>query len=160
MVARLDPVKDHLGFLQAAAKVAAGNPQARFLLLGRGVDADPRLRALAGAAELAGRCHLLGHSEEVYRWLPAMDLHVSSSMSEGTPNCGGGSHGHGGAQRGDPGGRQPAIGGRHRPGGAAQRPAALAAAMLALLALPREQRLELGRAARQRIIANYSWPTW
>ena len=156
MVARLDPVKDHLGFLQAAAEVAAGNPQARFLLLGRGVDADPRLRALAGAAELAGRCHLLGHSEEVYRWLPAMDLHVSSSMSEGTPNAVGEAMATGVPNVVTQVGDSPLLVGDTGRVVQPKDPAALAAAMLALLALPREQRLELGRAARQRIIANYS----
>ena len=42
IIARFDPMKDHPGFLQAAARLAASHPAARFVCLGGG---DPAYRA-------------------------------------------------------------------------------------------------------------------
>lgn len=156
MVARLDPVKDYPGFLSAAAKVAAGDPRVHFLLLGRGVDCDPQLRALSSAPELAGRCHLMGHSEQVARWLAALDLHVSNSLSEGMPNIVGEAMATGVVNVVTRVGDSALLVGDTGRVVEPNDPRALARAMAEVLSLPPEQRRDMGLAARRRIIENYS----
>jgi len=88
VVGRLDPMKDHPTFLEAAARVAAERPEARFVCVGDG-PAPYR-------AELQRRARALGIGERLV-WAPArssvadvysaLDVHCSaSSYGEGFPN--------------------------------------------------------------------------
>jgi len=87
IVGRYHPIKDHPTFIEAAALIAAEHPDAHFLLIGRGLDGCNS--DVVGQIEhlgLVGRCHLLGNRQNLHHLYPAMDVHVSSSVSEGFPN--------------------------------------------------------------------------
>ncbi|MCK9241490.1 glycosyltransferase, partial [Desulfocurvus sp.] len=88
MVARFDPQKDHATFLRAARAVADARPDAQFVLLGDGVQADnPEMAALVRAAAPGLRPHLLGRRDDVARLAAALDVAVlSSAYGEGFPN--------------------------------------------------------------------------
>jgi glycosyltransferase involved in cell wall biosynthesis len=86
--ARFDPMKDHTTFLAAAARFARACSAARFLLVGRGCDADnARLRALVERSGCADRILLLGERRDMPRVLAAADVvSLSSSFGEGFPS--------------------------------------------------------------------------
>lgn len=87
IVGRMDPVKDHLGFLEAAARIAAVHPQAQFICIGGGTKA--RAAHLASEADrlgLSGRLRWEGPHAEMPKVYPALDLLVSSSRGEGFSN--------------------------------------------------------------------------
>jgi glycosyltransferase involved in cell wall biosynthesis len=87
IVARLDPMKDHITFLRAAQIVLQKHKDVFFVSIGD----DP----LGKKAELLHRCHALGISDQVI-WIDgldriegaysAIDVLVSSSCSEGFSN--------------------------------------------------------------------------
>lgn len=86
LVARFDPLKDHLNFLRAGGLLKQRHPEAHFLLCGEGVD--ERNRVLMETVEslgLAGRCHLLGPRRDIPRIQASLDLAASSSFSEAFP---------------------------------------------------------------------------
>jgi glycosyltransferase involved in cell wall biosynthesis len=81
MVARVDPMKNHVGFLRAAGDVAAALPEARFVLIGRDTE------MLQVPEALAGKVQALGERDDVADILPALDLVVlPSRYAEGFPN--------------------------------------------------------------------------
>ena len=88
LVGRLDPMKDHPTFLQAASLVAATVPTARFLCLGDGPAAYlAELQALAGRLGLTGRIRWVARAEDSVAAYNALDLLVSTSASgEGFSN--------------------------------------------------------------------------
>lgn len=87
MVARFDPQKDHRTFAAAAGRVVAHCPDVRFVVAGPGVTEDnTELRRWLQAAGVVDRTMLLGTVGDVPSLLPAFDLMVSSSRSEGFPN--------------------------------------------------------------------------
>src|SRR5262249_7492677 len=67
MVARVDPMKDHVTFLYAARQLA-GQSNVAFVLVGKGVD---RLASQVDALGLTGRVHLLGVRSDVATIMPA-----------------------------------------------------------------------------------------
>ncbi|HZZ83170.1 MAG TPA: glycosyltransferase [Anaeromyxobacteraceae bacterium] len=86
LIARVDPQKDHLTFIRAAALLARRRREARFLLCGEGTAATSGALADAIAeAGLADRFHLLGRREDVRRVLNALDLCTLCSTSEAFP---------------------------------------------------------------------------
>lgn len=84
MVARLAPQKGCGHFLRAARLAAAGQPRARFLLVGSG-PLLPAVRAQIEILGLAGRVTVLGHRPDAERLYAALDLFVLSSLWEGLP---------------------------------------------------------------------------
>lgn len=87
MVARWTPVKRHGLFLEAAARLLALRADARFVLVGKGLDADnAMLAALLDRHSLRERCHLLGMRHDVETIYPGLDLLALTSASEGFPN--------------------------------------------------------------------------
>ncbi len=87
LVARYDPQKNHAGFVQAAALVAARMPQAHFVLAGAGVDAaNGALQSAIAAHGLQQRMHLLGRRDDVPRLMASLDVLASSSFGEAFPN--------------------------------------------------------------------------
>lgn len=87
LVARLDPIKDHPVFLEAAALVAAERPEARFVVVGGGArDYSASLRARAARLGLDARLLWAGERRDMRAVYSALDLLVSSSISEGFPN--------------------------------------------------------------------------
>ena len=86
--ARYHPMKDHATFLAAAARLAAAEPKAVFVLAGPGVDATNRaLTDMIAAAGLGGRIRLLGNRGDMVRVYSALDIvTLSSAYGEGHPN--------------------------------------------------------------------------
>jgi len=156
VVGRLDPMKDHATFLQAAALVAKRLAVVRFVCLGLGVEAaNPALRA-ALEPPLAGRTHLLGRRGDVPRWLAALDLHVSSSVGEGLSNAVAEAMAAGVPNVVTSVGDSQRLVGETGLVVPPRDPTALAAAIEDLLRLPRQRLAELGREARRRIEEHYS----
>jgi len=89
LIARLDPMKDHETFLNAAAQLAGDLKEARFVCVGGGADQYAReLRDLGQALELADRLIWTGAREEVSELLNAFDVAtLSSAYGEGFPNA-------------------------------------------------------------------------
>jgi len=86
LVARFDPLKDHANFVAAATRAVAVDRRLRFVLAGKGVDpANGELAHLVGRAGIRDRVALLGHRDDVYRVMGALDIAVSSSLSEAFP---------------------------------------------------------------------------
>jgi len=86
MVARLDPIKGHRFFIEAAADVLRCNPDTHFVLIGDG----PLRSEIAERLESAGltdRVHMLGDRSDVAQLISSLDLLVLSSLHEGLPNA-------------------------------------------------------------------------
>jgi glycosyltransferase involved in cell wall biosynthesis len=88
LVGRLDPMKDHPTFLQAASLIAKTFPSARFLCVGDGPAAYlAELQARAGRLGLTGRIRWVARAEDAVAAYNALDLLVSTSASgEGFSN--------------------------------------------------------------------------
>lgn len=82
---RFEAVKQPLLWLDAAARIAADHPDARFLLAGDG-DLLDRARDHAGAIGLGDRLILPGKVADIAGALAAMDLFMLTSASEGLPS--------------------------------------------------------------------------
>lgn len=88
LVARLDPLKDHATFLEAAAQLAALRPDARFVCVGGGPEAYAKtLRERANALGLAERLIWAGERADMPAVYNALDVLCLSSASEGCPNA-------------------------------------------------------------------------
>jgi len=81
-VARLDPVKDLVGMLDAFARVRVHRPDARLVIVGDGPERQ-RLEQRAAKADLKGSIVMTGYRSNVRALLPAADLYASNSISEG-----------------------------------------------------------------------------
>ena len=88
LVARYHPMKDHAGFLRAAAIVAQDHPNVRFVLAGTGVSAkQPELVEAIQQSGLQGRVSLLGERSDIPRLNNAFDIGCSASAwGEGFSN--------------------------------------------------------------------------
>lgn len=160
LVARFHPQKDHHTFVEAAGRIAATHPTARFVLAGQRCDAEnAELMGWIDATGARNRFALLGRTDHPERVLAALDIAVLSSrageafplvvgeaMACGTP-CVATDIGDAARIVGDTGRVVPI-----------RQPAALAASIGELIALPAEARAALGERARARIIATYSLP--
>lgn len=89
LVARLDPIKDHQTFLEAAARIARSKPSVRFVAVGGAADAtyERSLRAHASRLGLDGRLHWAGPRTDMAAVYSALDVATSTSSSEGFPNA-------------------------------------------------------------------------
>lgn len=84
-VGRLDPVKNHRTFLRAAAALKAGN--SRFVVVGSGDAAyEEELKALAEELGISPLTTWSGARSDMPAVYNALDLLVSSSLSEAFPN--------------------------------------------------------------------------
>jgi len=79
LVARYHPMKDHIGFLRAAKLVAGAHPDARFLLVGKGVSTQAAVLAKIQELELQDRVLLLGERDDMHRITASLDINCSSS---------------------------------------------------------------------------------
>ena len=87
LIARADPQKDHETFIDAVTRVAAGDPRVRVILAGQGVDVHNRRLRARIPPSVADRFVMLGHRADVDTVLAALDVAVSSSVSEAFPNA-------------------------------------------------------------------------
>jgi len=83
-VGNLYPVKGHIYLVQAAAKVLAEIPSARFVIAGRGEE-QQRLQAEIDRLAISTQFQLLGLRDDVDRLLQGFDIFVMPSLSEGMP---------------------------------------------------------------------------
>lgn len=155
-VARLTPVKEHPLLLRAFARVLVHVPRAVLVLAGGGApNVERGLRQLVAALGVAESVRFLGSVDDAASVYAGLDLHVLASSTEGLPNAVGEAMAAGlpcvstdvGAVAylmGDAGVVVP-VGDE----------AALAMAMINLLA-DSALREKLGRAARQRIVDDFS----
>jgi glycosyltransferase involved in cell wall biosynthesis len=88
LVARLDPVKDHVTFLRAAAELAGTCPSSRFVCVGDGhSDYAARLRAEAHRLGVAERVVWAGSRRDMVAVYNACDVVTLCSRAESFPNA-------------------------------------------------------------------------
>ncbi|AJP72835.1 glycosyltransferase [Sphingomonas hengshuiensis] len=85
-IGRDDPLKNFALFVEAAGIVAARDPAARFVLLGRGVADNPDYRRRIAALGLVDRFTLGDQVDDVRQPLAEADIFCSTSRHEGFPN--------------------------------------------------------------------------
>jgi glycosyltransferase involved in cell wall biosynthesis len=87
LVGRLDPIKDHRNFLRAASILCRQRDDVRFVCVGDGEAGYAReLHAAAESLSLRGKLRWAGARADVSALYNALDVHVSSSESEGFSN--------------------------------------------------------------------------
>lgn len=87
LIARFDSLKNHFGFVEAAAMVHMQLADVHFVLAGTGVDANNTELAIAIADNgLQAHMHLLGRHDDVSRLMASLDVLASSSFGEAFPN--------------------------------------------------------------------------
>lgn len=80
VLARYHAQKNHLGLIEAAAKVSAQLPEVHFLLAGSGVDRNNAvLESAIRKHGLESRMHLLGRRDDVPRLMASLDVLASAS---------------------------------------------------------------------------------
>jgi glycosyltransferase involved in cell wall biosynthesis len=159
IVGRIDPMKDHATFLHCAALLAR-RPEIRFVCVGDGPAAlKSRLQELSRELGLDGRIFWAGPTSSPTSAYSALDVLISSSaFGEGTSNvigeamacavpCAVTDVGDSARLVGETGAIAPPC-----------EPALLAHATEHLLALSPERRSEIGRAARQRVLEEFTIP--
>lgn len=153
LIARFDPNKDHANFLNAAAEVAGRVANVRFILCGDRVDgANAALVGQIDSLGLQGRCLLLGPRRDMPRFCNALDVCVSSSISEAFPLAVGEAMASGvPCAVTDVGDSRLMVGDTGRVV-AARDSRALAGAIAELLLLSPDRRRALGEQARRRVL--------
>lgn len=159
-LARWDPQKDHVGFVEAALGVTKRDPDVHVLMCGTGVnDRNDALNAPIRQAGACDRFHLLGRRTDTPRIIAALDVLVSSSIyGEGFPNvlgeamacgvpCVTTNVGDSAMVVGEAGRVTPPLD-----------LAALSSAISEVLALDSQDRAALGCAARKRVEEHFALP--
>ena len=157
MIARYHPVKDHAGFLRAAALLAAREPDVHFLLTGAGVTGDNReLVDLARSLNLEPCCHFLGERNDIPAVTAALDVATLTSLSEGFPNVIGEAMACGVPVVATAAGEAPELLDRIGAVVPCGDPERMAASWQQLLELPEDRRRTIGAEGRARIMDRYS----
>lgn len=88
LVGRFHPQKDHQNFVQAAKLLVSKRPSVRFVLCGDGVTWDNReLVAWIDDAGIRANCRLIGRREDIPQLMASFDLAtLSSCFGESFPN--------------------------------------------------------------------------
>jgi glycosyltransferase involved in cell wall biosynthesis len=87
LVARYDPLKDHQGFLIAAAELLKIETSVHFVLAGGGVDdSNSTLGTLIKKLGIGDRVHLMGRRDDVPKINAGLDIATCCSRGEGFPN--------------------------------------------------------------------------
>src|SRR5215472_5661249 len=84
IVGRVFPIKNHRLFLEAAARVAGEEPDARFIVVGNGIPRT-EMEEYARRLGVADRVIFTGWRHDLPRVYPDLDVLVVSSKNEGTP---------------------------------------------------------------------------
>ena len=88
MVARLDPMKDHFTFIEAAREVLLTQNRVRFVCIGDGPQSiKSELQSYARRVGVEDAMLWTGTLKEMPSVYNALDIHVSSSRGEGFPNA-------------------------------------------------------------------------
>lgn len=157
MPARLDPIKDHLTFIEAAALARRSCGRLRFVCVGGGDEAlRASLQLRSRELGLADALVWAGHRSDMARVYNALDVACLTSLGEGLPNAIGEAMACGvPAVVTDVGDLADLVGQTGRVVPVRDVPA-LAAALVAMAQLPPVARRGLGSAARERIESAYS----
>jgi glycosyltransferase involved in cell wall biosynthesis len=157
LVARYHPMKDHVGFLQAAAMIARSYPQTRFVLAGAGVSStQPELVKAIQQNELWD-CVMLGERSDIPRLNNAFDIGCSASAwGEGFSNSIGEAMACGVPCAVTDVGDSAYIVADTGLVSPPRAPEALAKAIAGLIEIGRSGRQQLGTKARQRIETEFS----
>lgn len=88
IVGRLDPMKDHVNFIAAAEIALESRPDALFICVGGGSDSAyaEEVRQRASRLVDSGRLKFLGFRTDLQGIYSAFDINVLSSYGEGSPN--------------------------------------------------------------------------
>lgn len=87
IVGRYDELKDFKNFITAALSANAENPRLKFVMIGKGLDAEnTEIHAPIQSSGLEQNFSLLGARDDVAKLMSAMDIFCLSSCSEGFPN--------------------------------------------------------------------------
>lgn len=84
VVARLVPVKNHLGIIDVFSNLAGDLPNLHLAIVGGG-EMEGEIRARIAARRLESRVHLTGIAKEIEGVYADLDLLVLASRNEGTP---------------------------------------------------------------------------
>jgi glycosyltransferase involved in cell wall biosynthesis len=157
IVGRANPAKDYDNFLRAAALLHQRVADCHFVMIGREVDDrnEPLARSM-GELGLRGACHLLGSRNNLHEIMPAFDILCLSSRTEGLPTVVGEAMACGvPCVVTDVGDTGQLVGdtGRIVPPCDSVR---LAGALQEMAMLSRDQRRDLGKVARERIVQSFS----
>jgi glycosyltransferase involved in cell wall biosynthesis len=156
LIARFDPQKNHLGFIEAAGMIRGAVPEARFVLVGKGIDSkNAAILEAIEANKIAAQTYLLGKRDDIPAICAALDVYASSSYGEAFPNvlgealacgvpCAATDAGDSAYIVGDAG-KIVKIGDMQ----------GLSKAVLELLALSESDRREISQKARDRVIKNF-----
>lgn len=89
LVGRIDPMKDHMTFLQAAALTVLDNPNVHFVCVGDGPDAmyNQRMYDLSDSSSLQTNLVWAGERRDMLAVYNALDVCCNSSYGEGFPNA-------------------------------------------------------------------------
>jgi glycosyltransferase involved in cell wall biosynthesis len=155
-VARYHPIKDHVTFLRAAARLVEQKPEVYFLMSGRDVTEANTELAPWLARMRPGRVRMLGERRDAERLMAALDVLCVSSLAEAFPNVIGEAMAAGvPCVTTDVGDSARIVGqtGVVVPPG---NEAALAEGLERVISMPAEERKALGGLAQQRIKEKYS----
>jgi glycosyltransferase involved in cell wall biosynthesis len=160
LIARYHPMKDHVGFLQAAAMIVQSHPQTRFVLAGTGVSfKQPELAEAVRQNELQDCVILLGERSDIPRLNNAFDIACSASAwGEGFSNSIGEAMACGVPCAVTDVGDSAYIVADSGFTAPPHDPEALANAIAHLIEMGKSERRQLGTKARQRIETEFSLP--
>ncbi len=85
VVARLQPVKGHRYFIEAASRISSVEPNAHFVIVGDGA-LRPEIEAQVSRLGMNNRVHLLGDRSDAALIVAGLDIVVQSSLHEGLSN--------------------------------------------------------------------------
>jgi glycosyltransferase involved in cell wall biosynthesis len=158
LIARFNPQKNHLGFIEAASRLLDQAPDVHLVLVGKNIDENNVvLRRWIHEKGKTERFHLLGLRPDIARLTAALDVAVSSSShGEGFPNVVGEAMATGvPCVVTDVGDSSWIVGdtGNVVPPGES---VALCAALYNMVSKSREERVKIGEMARRRIIEHFS----
>lgn len=156
--ARFDPQKDHHTFLRAAGMLHRDMPDVHFILCGEQITKQNiDLMKWINDAGIQDRCHLLGRRDDIPQINATFDIaSISSSYGEAFPNVVGEAMSCGIPCVVTDVGDAALIVGETGMVVPPRAPTALAEAWHNMLHLGKEGRVQLGMAARQRVMDQYS----
>ncbi len=156
LIARFDPQKNHLGFLQAVRTVHQRLPEVHFVLAGQDVDTNNAVLTKPLARwGLTNHVHLLGLRHDIPAIMAALNIHALPSYGEAFPNVLGEAMACGvPCVATDVGDCAFIIGDTGRIVAAGDM-SGLATAIEAILTLPAQEQAALGKKARARIAEHF-----
>jgi glycosyltransferase involved in cell wall biosynthesis len=85
-IARFDPMKDHFNFISAAKIVLSKLKNVHFILIGKNITWHNDFFTNHIPLDLRKNFHLLGERHDIWQITPAFDIASSASYGEGFPN--------------------------------------------------------------------------